>query len=199
MENIITEALAEVADVKHLIDPAVAAQHIPPTAQYACIATVMMLDNPQDFKLHFSTGSRSGFSPITTTTNLGMTGQKYYGYLYHDGTTLYFATETQVMYTIPLSTITSVNTSIEDMILIHLPENKGLLFGQVVPLQLEGGVPVQSTLITSTQTGKWYEEFVRLGVISPEQAKRNKKTSIIFLIIWALGIAGILFLMFHKR
>jgi len=198
MENIITEALAEVADVKHLIDPAVAAQHIPPTAQYACIATVMMLDNPQDFKLHFSKSTPYG--PLTASTNLGMTGQKYYGYLYHDGTTLYFATETQALYTIPLSTITSVNTSIEDMILIHLPENKGLLFGQVVPLRLEAGVPIQSTLITSTQTGKWYEEFVRLGVISPEQARKNTRNGLIFFIIWAiLFVGGILFLVLHKR
>jgi hypothetical protein len=197
MENIITEALAEVADVKHLIDPAVAAQHIPPTAQYACIATVMMLDNPQDFKLHFSKSTPYG--PLTASTNLGMTGQKYYGYLYHDGTTLYFATETQALYTIPLNTITSVNASYEKFFLLHLPENKGLLVGQVVPIRMQDGHPVQSSLIISSQTGDWYQEFVRLGVITPEQARKNSKYAKVFLVVWALGIAGILFLIFHKR
>jgi len=189
MQNIITEAVSEIKDVTTLANPQVALQHLPSSAKFATVATVMLLDNPDQAMLHFGVGTT--FGAISTDTNLGMNGTKYIGYLYHDGVSLIFADATQAVYTYPLASITGINNTYPDFFLILLPENKGLLVSQLTSIQFPADSSIRSTPKISDSSMGWHREFVNLGVISQQQAQAQARSAKVFLIIFVIAFIGL--------
>lgn|GEM_PF-7091440 len=190
--NIIQQAVGEIQEVSHLASADVVAQHIPSSATFVTLATVMMLEDPNAFALHFShTNLLTG-----TNTRDGLNGTKYIGYLFHDATTLYFATETQTIYTIQLAEIQRFDGSYPEAFLLLLTNGTGLFVGQITPVQLPASSNYQTTPhVSSDDKGGWYKEFVQLGVISQQEVQANTRSGRTFMIVWiVLFVAFTLFI-----
>lgn len=161
-----------------LSNPTLALSLIPPSAKFATIASVMMLDRPDRDKLRLSTnifGNRRQY---------GASSQIFNGYLYHDGEKLVHVTEQDVSYSIPLSTIVGVDRMLtDDTWLIMLNDNRGLLVGLLMPLELPSKSTVRSSngIITDGLYG-WHDELKKFGINDLPTTKTGRKINLLFII-----------------
>jgi hypothetical protein len=165
-------------------------KYVSPQTRFITIADARQVSDPAIVTAYW--GHTNPLNEVATYKPFE--GKKYTGYLMHDGHKLTFITPKKTVFSVPIAEVSHVET--KGKLFIVSLANTHYVFAEIVGVEYVRGTNYQTVDNMSDITGGWYKQFVALGVISPQQAAKDKRSNKLFLILWAIGTIALTVLVF---